>query len=53
MAVYSIQVLLTEVLKKNGSDLHLTANMPAAIRIDGRLNFINYQIGRASCRERV
>ena len=53
MAVYSIQVLLTEVLKKNGSDLHLTANMPAAIRIDGRLNFVGDPISSMDLMEMV
>ncbi|MDR0764398.1 MAG: type IV pilus twitching motility protein PilT [Synergistaceae bacterium] len=34
-----IHVLLEETLKRNGSDLHLSVGIPAAIRIDGTLNF--------------
>lgn len=37
---YPIHVLLMETLKRKGSDLHLSVGIPAAIRMDGTLNFI-------------
>lgn len=37
-------MLLAEVLRKNGSDLHLSAGLPAAIRMDGQLRFIGEAI---------
>ena len=39
MAAYSIQRLLMEVLRHNGSDLHLGVGILPAIRIDGQLRF--------------
>ncbi len=53
MAVYPIQVLLAEVLRKNGSDRHLSANLPAAIRIDGQLRFIGAPISPAEQMEMI
>ena len=41
---YPIQALLAEVLKRNGSDLHLSVGLPAAIRMDGQLRFIGEPI---------
>ena len=41
---YPIQVLLAETLKRNGSDLHLSVGVPAAIRLDGKLNFFGEPI---------
>lgn len=40
MPSYPIQTLLAEVLRRNGSDLHLSVGVPAAIRMDGQLRFI-------------
>lgn len=40
MATYPINVLLAEVLRRNGSDLHVSVGVPAAIRMDGTLRFI-------------
>lgn len=40
MPTYPINVLLAEVLRRNGSDLHLGVGVPAAIRMDGQLRFI-------------
>lgn len=40
MPGYSIQRLLAEVLRNNGSDLHLSVGVAPAIRIDGELRFI-------------
>jgi twitching motility protein PilT len=41
---YPIQALLAETLKRNGSDLHLSVGIPAAIRMDGTLNFLGEPI---------
>ncbi|MCL2683870.1 MAG: PilT/PilU family type 4a pilus ATPase, partial [Synergistaceae bacterium] len=41
---YPIQILLAETLKRKGSDLHLSVGIPAAIRLDGTLNFIGEPI---------
>jgi twitching motility protein PilT len=41
---YPIHVLLVETLKRKGSDLHLSVGIPAAIRMDGTLNFIGEPI---------
>ncbi|MDR3165051.1 MAG: type IV pilus twitching motility protein PilT [Synergistaceae bacterium] len=41
---YPIHVLLAETLKRKGSDLHLSVGIPAAIRMDGTLNFIGEPI---------
>ena len=41
---YPIQVLLAETLKRKGSDLHLGVGVPAAIRLDGQLNFVGEPI---------
>lgn len=40
MPAYPIHVLLAEVLRRKGSDLHLSVGVPAAIRMDGQLRFI-------------
>jgi twitching motility protein PilT len=41
---YSIHQLLAETLRQKGSDLHLSVGIPAAIRLDGTLNFIGEPI---------
>jgi twitching motility protein PilT len=35
---YNIQELLTEMVKRGGSDLHLTAGSPPLMRVSGKLN---------------
>jgi twitching motility protein PilT len=40
MPAYTIQAMLAEVLRRKGSDLHIGVGIPAAIRLDGKLNFI-------------
>lgn len=47
MPAYPIQALLAEVLRRNGSDLHLSVGVPAAIRMDGQLRFIGDPITAA------
>ena len=44
---YPIQVLIAETLKRKGSDLHLSVNIPAAIRLDGQLEFIGEPVTHA------
>ncbi|MDR1966254.1 MAG: type IV pilus twitching motility protein PilT [Synergistaceae bacterium] len=44
---YPIHVLLAEVLKRKGSDLHLSVGIPAAIRMDGTLHFLGEPITAA------
>ena len=44
MAAYPIQALLVEVLRRKGSDLHLSVGIPPAIRLDGQLRFIGEPI---------
>jgi twitching motility protein PilT len=44
---YPIYALLAETLKRKGSDLHLSVGIPAAIRMDGTLNFLGDPITTA------
>ena len=61
-----VDPLLLEVLEKRGSDLHFIAGDPPRMRLYGDLSALKpeklaaeavkqalYEIGRASCRERV
>ena len=55
-----IDEYLEEILKRDGSDLHFMAGDPPRIRQYGRLAALrserlgaDFEIGRASCRERV
>ncbi|OQY28909.1 MAG: type IV pili twitching motility protein PilT [Candidatus Cloacimonetes bacterium 4572_55] len=40
----NIRQLLEEMLKRKGSDLHLTVGLPPMLRIDGQLRPTNYEI---------
>ncbi|HQL23275.1 MAG TPA: ATPase, T2SS/T4P/T4SS family, partial [candidate division Zixibacteria bacterium] len=42
--MFTLRELLEEMVKLNASDLHLTVGSPPVVRVDGRLQRLNYDV---------